>query len=387
MIRKLEKYKFFSLIVALTLLVGCREEFNPNIAPTDTNLLVVEGYISTNSQKSTINLSRTSSLVESFLPVETGAIVILNGENSGTWNFIEEIPGQYTLTADLPINQAYRLSIQLRNNEGYISDLMQPIVSPEIGKLKYVKNDSGVSVQVDLQGNEEATFFLWQYEEDWIFRSAIGTNYIYNRATGEIEETTPETTISRCFANNKVQRISIENSGRFNNFNISDKEITLIPNLSEKLAVRYSILVKQVAIGREAFDFWEIMRKNSEDIGGIFSPLPSLIGGNISKVGSENEKAIGYVSMGVISESRMYINNQDVSPWQVFIPEYEGCTARLDTIRPNRYAEVFGQGNLMPVNPIFNDVNILPVAFRSAPAFCVDCTLRGTKAEPSFWEN
>ena len=377
---------YISYLLAIILLVACREEFNPEINPIDTNLLVVEGYIATDGSTSTIKLSRTGDLKETQFRVESGAVIRLIGTESGTWSFVENEAGIYTISEVLPMNQEYRLTIRLRNNVTYESDLLKPINTPELGEVTWNRRDSGVSIRVNTQGTTEAQYFLWQYEEDWIFRSAIGTFYRYDRETRRIEEVTPETDVSRCWNESRIQRIAIENARRFNGDLISEKEINLIPNLSEKLSSRYSILVKQYAIDRSAFDFWEIMRKNSEDIGGIFSPLPSLISGNIKRVGDSSVSAIGYISMGSPSTKRIFITAEEVAPWPVRIPEYDNCAARPDTIRPIEYADYFESGNLMPVNPIFGD-SPFPIAFRAAPVFCVDCTLRGTNIKPEFWED
>lgn len=381
-------YKLIYLSLLLTIMIGCREEFNPNVDPADTNLLVVEGFISTNGETTEIKLSRTGNLNDNEFSIESGAIVELRGEQSGYWQLIENVAGTYRMDAILPTNQQYRLSIRLRNNDKYESDLMQPIVAPEIDDVNWRKSNSGVSIRVNTQGSEENQYFLWQFEEDWLYRSAFGTSYVYLRDREVMVEATSETNVSRCWNENRVQRIAIENAARFSENKILDKEITMIPNLSEKLGIRYSILVKQISIDRAAFDFWEIMRKNTEDIGGIFSPLPSLIGGNIKMVGDEDIFAIGYISMGVASEKRIYINIEEVAPWPVEIPDYKGCAIRPDTLRPNQYSTFFKSGELMPVNPIFGGNSDFPTAFQAAARFCVDCRDRGGSiVKPDFWED
>ncbi len=382
------KSVFTCFLLAAVLLIACREEFNPNIDATDTNLLVVEGFISIDGQLSEIKLTRTSNLDETGFRMVTGSLIELRGERTGFWQFSENVAGTYSLSAILPAGQKYILRIRLNNNDEYVSDMMQPLIAPEIDELTWRKSDSGVSIRASTQGSEDSQYFLWQYEEDWIYRSAIGTAYRYDNDIKAMVEVTPLNDVSRCWNENRVQRIVIENAARFSGNTISDKEVNLIPNFSEKLGVRYSILVRQMAIDRKAFEFWEIMRKNTEDIGGIFSPLPSLIGGNIKKVGDENISAIGYISMGVIADKRIYINSADVAPWPVRIPEYFGCVARPDTIRQRDYEEIFSAGDPMPVEPIFGGTSPFPTAFRAASKFCVDCRERGgTIIRPDFWEN
>lgn len=149
---------------------------------------------------------------------------------------------------------------------------MTPLTAPEIEQITWRKQDTGVTIRLNTNVENDTEHLLWQYEEDWVYRSAITTSYAYNPITENVEEVLPENNVSRCWNQNRVQRILIESISRHGGGQVADRELALIPNNSEKLGIRYSILVKQMAISKEAFDFWEIMRKNTEDIGGIFSP-------------------------------------------------------------------------------------------------------------------
>lgn len=381
-----KKYNWF--YVLLVLMMGCREEFSPNIDPADTNLLVVEGFISTNGELSQIKMSRTGNLNDQGFTVESNATLELRGENSGSYQFAENTAGTYSMSAILPHTQKYRLGIRLKNNEEYQSDLMQPLFSSEIEDLNWKKGESGVTIQLTTQGTDENQYFLWQIEENWLYRSAIGSSYRYLADQEIMEEVTAATSVSRCWNDNRIQRIVIDNAARFSDDKISNKEITVVPNFSEKLGIRYSILVKQITLDRAGFDFWEIMRKNTEDIGGIFSPLPSLIGGNIKKLDTPNSTAVGYVSMGIASQKRIYINTEEIRPWPVNIPDYDACVVRPDTISPKDYSRFFRSGDLMPVMPIFGDLSPVPISFRAATKFCADCRERGgSVVRPDFWED
>jgi hypothetical protein len=148
---------------------------------------------------------------------------------------------------------------------------------------------------------------------------------------------------------------------------------------------RYSIKVRQRAINQETYDFWEILRKNSDDIGGIFSPLPSLIRGNIKAVNSKGENVIGIVSMGKSTSKRIFIDVKDVDPWPYFIEEYEFCRLDQDTVLVANYESEFASGFRIPVIPVI--VVTTTLGYRAALKQCTDCTLRGTNIKPDFWED
>lgn len=380
----------YSLIIVLllffTALISCRDPFEPEISFQDSNLLVVEGYIETDSKESIIQLSRTNPInTQNPTRVETGAFITLLSETGESWDFFEKEQGRYSLTGSFNTDKSYRLQIILRDNKAYNSDPILPLESPQINEIGFNRNEDGVQVFVSTQGNENAVYFLWDYEETWVFRSLFPSSYIFNPQTKQIDLRRPDQNIHLCWNENKVNRIVLENSSRFSSYLVNERDLVFIPNFSEKLMQRYSINVRQRVISKEAFDFWEIMRKNTEDIGGIFSPLPSLIKGNIGPVDPKDPAAIGFVSMGKSSENRHYINVEELRPWPVFIAEYVSCQIFTDTIPPSDYEFEFAGPNRLPVFQVNNDLVIL--GFQAAETRCADCTLRGSKVRPDFWED
>ncbi len=62
---------------------------------------------------------------------------------------------------------------------------------------------------------------------------------------------------------------------------ISYFPIAIIPQHTEKLSKRYSILVRQYAINAESFRYMQLIQKNTEQLGGLFDGQPSQLEGNI----------------------------------------------------------------------------------------------------------
>ena len=155
----------------------------------------------------------------------------------------------------------------------------------------------------------------------------------------------------------------------------------------EKLSNRYSILISQKALDKKASEFWEILRKNTNDIGSIFSPLPSNISGNIKNDQNPDAPVVGYVSLGTVKQKRLFINVREVSPWRSVEPAYYDCIVEADTVLIADYGTSFGNGNFIPVLPISDENLPNPIGFRGAVRRCADCTLRGTNVKPDFWED
>ncbi|MBW3467144.1 DUF4249 domain-containing protein [Arthrospiribacter ruber] len=377
----------YSLLLFILLATGCRDPFEPEIINQNLAILVVEGYVEIDGI-SEITLSRTANVRDtSQINMVAGANVFLTRDSGNErWDFTEKQgePGKYVVDENLNPNWEYVLHIWLPDGQRFRSKAMSPIITPEMEELGWLRDDAGVEIFVSTQGNNEAQYFLWSFNEDWIFNAGVASFLIFEEE--RVRNRTEEERIDRCWDNTRQPRIVLQNSARFDGNTILERELVRIPNLSEKLQRRYSIEVIQRAIDQEAFDFWEILRKNSDDIGGIFSPMPSLISGNIEpENASSNQKVIGHVSMGRSASKRIYIDNADVFPWRVEIPEYEFCNLSTDTIPVSNAPSRFRGGTEIPAREVLQD--FLLIGYRGASRQCADCTLRGSNVRPEFWED
>lgn len=363
-------------------IASCREPFDPPVTEIDFQLLVVEGYLEVGAAGSRLSLSRTTPIYSDvrFSPV-IDAVVVVEGIDSGKWNFVQSGPGEFTLDEELPESQHYRVRITTPRSE-YLSAEIVPLPTPDDLTLGYELIDGSVSIYASTTGTESARYFIWEYEEDWEFRSPYQNFYYYDEATETVLSTSFEDVVIRCYQSETSTRIILESAERFQGNRISRKEIQRIDSLSEKLGQRYSILVKQRSIDRDAFIFWEGMRKNSDDIGGIFSPLPSNIGSNITNITTPDEPVIGFISGGKTIEKRIYIDSREFGPWRVAISEYQNCS--LDTVTTDLYHEQFALNNYVPVIPLCEGPDCY--AYLSSTVNCTDCRLRGTDEAPDFWE-
>ncbi len=376
------------LFVAIFLFAGCREPFEPEIENVQAGVLVVEGYLDSNGLKSVLSLSRTAAIsgAVSIVP-EPGALVSLISDSGQLFKLTELKDGKYLFQQNIPENQSYRLEILLRNGEKYFSDPITPIITPEIMDAGFIKDEQGVEVFLNTKGNESADDFLWTYEETWIFRPVIRTPYIFRNDTKVVELRKEEERIDLCYKSEVNSDLLLETSSRFKDQVVFRQTITEIPQGDERLMERYSILISQKAIDQQAVEFWETLKRNTDDIGSIFSPLPSVISGNLHLEGDEDQPVVGYVSLGVIKQTRIYINQKDVIPWGFNDPEFDDCSISLEPIfiGSPQYFSDFGTGAVLPARALMEGTTI--VAYYTSPRRCSDCTLNANRKKPDFWED
>lgn len=375
----------FALLTGFMLsFYACREPFEPENPQEANSVLVVEGYIDTDGLESNLKLSRTVPINDSVTSnPELGALVTVVSDNGVTYTLEETEPGVYSFSQDLSEDGQYKLEIALRGGEQFESTLMRPIITPEILDAGFVRDEEGVEVFVNTQGNENADDFLWTFEETWISRPRIRTGYIYDPLTKNVRDRTAAEQIALCFKNEENPDILLETSSRFQDQVVFRKTITEIPQGDERIQERYSILISQKALDPAAVQFWETLKKNTEDIGSIFSPLPSQITGNIRALDDSGIPVVGQVSMGVTKQRRIFIELVDVLPWGFVDPEFNDCFIGVDPVLANTYPSVFGGGNVLPARELMSGTTI--IGYYPADRRCADCTLYASPIVPDFW--
>ena len=160
---------------------------------------------------------------------------------------------------------------------------------------------------------------------------------------------------------------------------ISSQQLNLIPLASERIGVRYSILVTQYALTKEAYQFWEIMKKNTEQVGTLFDPQPSQLLSNIHSVSDTTEPVIGFISAGAVSQKRLFISRNEVEPWRY----RTNCETRIIPLDSLRF--FFPNEAWIPLQEWYSPVTGRLFGYDSGTHICVDCTVRGTNVRPPFW--
>lgn len=372
----------------LFLFQGCRTPFDPEIPARNNSLLVVEGYLDTEGKKSELKLSKTVSLgSETTFSPEVDASVQLVSSNGQTFELEETTPGTYIFESDIEESNTYILEVILRNGDRFQSESLQPIITPEILDIGFQKDEEGVEVFISTKGDDNADDFLWTYEEAWIYRPRIRVPYIYDERIRDVRDRSDEEQIALCFKRERSPDILLETSSRFQEQVVFKKTITEIPTGNERIMERYSILVSQKAIEQDAVKFWEILKKNTEDIGSIFSPLPSLIGGNVYSVDDQSIPVIGQVSLGVVRERRIYINLTDVSPWGYLDPQFNNCIIEQEAVLKEFYDPIFTNPEVLPARPLIPPGGTVILGYFATDKRCADCTLYASRVKPDFWED
>ncbi|MBZ5859352.1 DUF4249 domain-containing protein [Flavihumibacter profundi] len=393
---------FFCAFVLLAV-EGCKEKYESPVISPETGYLVVEGAINSGPGATNITLSRTTKLDNRNIQFESGAQVMIEGEDNSL-HILTGLPeGRYTISGlNLDGNIKYRLRIKTREDKEYLSDYTAVKNNPPIDSINWKRENSGAQMNgaqlyVDTHDPQDSTrYYQWEYSETWEYHSVLGSTLKYEITTlpsGENEYNVVfrfpyntglyDSSLYYCWQNNPSSGILIASTAKLSK-DVVHHPIVFIPPGSDKLSVLYSINVKQYSWSKEGYEFLERMKKNTEKTGSVFDAQPSELIGNIHCVSNSSELVIGYVTICPFQEKRIFISNKEVPDWN-----YEEPFCKQDTL-DNTSAAIKASGiGLIPtsVPPCVNGpcpTGI--VTFMAADPKCVDCTMNGgTTTRPSFW--
>jgi len=352
---------------------GCKKPYAPPAITKDNKFLVIEGVlVNSPDSPSVFSLSRTIRLTDSSnssVP-EMGAQVSAEGTAGEVVGFREYSAGIYK--ADPVVvntTSKYRLKIITTSGKTYLSDYVDVRQSPPIDSVYWQqKNDVNILVSTHDPLNN-TKYYRWDFTETWQYRSQLEAELgIENGRVIYLDSSNQQ---YNCWSAHNANTILAGSSVALNNDVISGQELTTIIQNTERLAIRYSILVKQYALTEDGYQYYQILKKNTESLGSIFDAQPSELTGNFHSLQDPSEIVIGFFSASSVVQKRIFIDKSQVN-WN-FIYDGRSC-------------------DLIPYTTFLSNDAFEPYYFDAGGGLvlsrisCLDCRVRGgTTIKPSFW--
>lgn len=372
-----------SFLMLLLLLAGCKQVYEPPAIKAANHYLLVDGVINTlPDSKTTILLSKTRNLTDTFqTSPELSAAIQIEAQGGTTYSLQEGPSGTYSID-HLTLNaaQLYRLKIRTVDGEIYLSDFVSVKQTPTIDSLTWVQNN-GVAIYVSTHDPlNKARYYRWDFIETWQYSSFLRANFGLGISNGLIFIKDQITQTSDCWMSGPSTEISLANSVRSTQDVIDRFQIAVIPNNSEKMGIRYSVLVKQYALTEDAYAYWEILQTNTQQLGTLFDAQPGQLKSNLHNISNPEEPVIGYVSACAVQEKRLFITHLDLINWDGSPPP-EACQAMTIGQNPSNFL-IWNYPDTTFQPWYF----VTPDGLMIAKKDCLDCTRRGGKNQkPSFW--
>jgi len=374
--------KILFLCLLLPFINNCREEYQPPVIQADYRFLVVEGIINTSAGGQTnITLTRTRKLNDTttFVP-EPGAFITIESQAGGSYALVELSPGIYS-SGSLNLNPAgqYRLNITTTDQAQYVSDYTQALEAPPIDSLTW-EQDGDVTIFVHSRDPNNAThYYQWEYVETWQYNSKLETVWGVNNGLAYVRDPVTDQ-IHTCWVDSNSTDIIVGSSIRLSEDVISHQPLAVIRQGSQKIGIKYSIEAKQYALTNEAYEYWQLIQKNSQQLGTLFDAQPTQLTGNIHSLKNTDEPVIGYISAGTPQFKRLFIDNKELVDWIPFAPQPE-CYIKTIGQDPNNFL-IYNYPDLTYSIYYFVTGGIV-----ISKTECVDCREAGGKNQkPSFWQ-
>ena len=387
--------KIYGLFVLILLTTGCISEYNANQSSTVSKILIVSGNIIANSDL-TFFISESFSLNspdvpdESFVNNANLTIIGSNGYQSSA--AINQGKGVYRMrVGELENDVEYGVEIQY-NGDIYQSTLSKPLQTPEIDSVSMVQPEKYGAISVYVSTHDDITeskFFAWDYMEDWETVASIQTMIFLNPADNTFF-TSPSATLYYCWKKDKSEGFVFNSSESLKENRIIDQQLFQCSSSNDRFSVLYSINVTQRAISKNAYEYYQIRKKMNEEMGGLFTPQPSELTGNITCITNPAKKVMGYVNV-----------NKNTTQKRIFVYPYQitregpipcGYVSHSDVVayikaRGITFADYYRTG-MRPAGEA-NTIDypeIIPIMWASS--YCTECTANGgTKDKPDFWPN
>ncbi|QEC51616.1 uncharacterized protein DUF4249 [Anseongella ginsenosidimutans] len=377
--------KYGNYLLAMILLTGCKDPFELPEVTAGKPLLVVEGFLNGGGGETLVRLSYTSPFSGEDQPAPQpvmDASVSVEDEQGNSYPLYPDFmnSGGNYIAEDLPLlsGRNYRLRIETSEGKQYFSEFTPVKNTPDIDSVGWELKDGGLQVYVNTHDPSNATrYYRWEYEEAWEFHAPYRTMYKYHEEDSTVQFRTEEEMIYTCWDSTFSTTIITGSTTRLSEDVVYRQPLVFAAYGAEKMSVLYSILVKQYAMTREAFEYWETMKKNTEEIGSIFDPLPSNLRGNIYNAADPSEKVIGYISAGSVRERRFFIDNDDLPDnWN------EPFFCDMINVPSDSITFYFASEAYIPLAEIYEGGS---VSYTATGRSCVDCTLKGVTKKPDFW--
>jgi hypothetical protein len=387
----------------------CIDPFIPKLDGNKT-WLVVDALITDENRSYVVTLSNSKQEKDaSTVWVSDASVSVTDEEGNSTLltAFGNGIYKTDSLTFRGEVGKSYRLHILTSNGNEYASDTCTILPVPGIDTIYFGKdvqlsdNQSmarqGLSVYLDTKAGIDDKYFLrWEYEETWKFGVTLPKLYEYINDT-TINQIPPAYVKEFCWKSARSAEI-LTGAVLPGESGILKKQpvIFISPELSDRISLRYSILIKQYSVSQREYDYWNNLKQVNETNGDIFGSQPFAVVSNIKNINDPSEQVLGYFQVSAVEQKRKYIDYNETLPLN--LPLYHSGCKRIakspadypvppftQPVTFNQIYEMFMSNPIYSfVEPVFDGSGKLSkLVFTTVE--CADCEKTGTSSKPDFW--
>jgi hypothetical protein len=372
-------------IVILLFFAGCKEYYEPPALKNSPDFLVVDGFLNSTPDSTHIRLTHTRNLADTAQGTpELNASLVVDGDQGTLIPLTEIGNGLYGNLTSLRTSEKYRLSIHTASGKEYRSEFVPFKQTPAVDSLTWEEDSLGVNFFVNTHDPQNSTiYYRWQFEETWQYDTYLVSNFDLINDT--VVRRNEDQQIHSCWKTNPSPTILLASTNRLSKDIVSHFLFNNVSKSTEKIYVQYSVQISQYALTKDEFDYWTLLKKNSEQLGTLFDAQPTQLNSNIHCLTNPDEPVMGYLSASTVQKKRIFVtiyqlSNYNYVPYSLPCHKLSDVTTAMspyDLSRAYEYLEM--PGHLFTF--WYNDG-----VYHLAQNFCIDCREHGgTNVKPNFW--
>jgi len=377
-----------SVIIISVTFSSCIKEYWPGFDPTYDEILVVDGHISNTPVPYVVNLSYSSGIDDIEIMPYTGCIVKIIEDTGIEELLIEMEPGVYQSSIsgmNGKIGHSYKIYISTKDEKVYESNYQKLLPPVEINNIKtqiefhddnnYTYQLAGVQFYITTaESDSDTAYFIWQLKGTYKYRSDFLIKYIFDNRKWSVFPH-PDS-LYTCFYSYVVPGIYTGKTENLSKPQIVDFPLNFVSTETRALSMRYSLLVDQLRVNKDAYEFYERIKSVNAEVNYLSYQQPYQVRGNIYNLADEDELVLGYFYATGVDSKRIYIDRSNDLPYRYGICE-------LDAADFEAYGQAYwSSSNYWPIYGVESDEGR-----KAAPdKACSDCRkLGGEIQQPDFW--
>ena len=360
--------RIFITLLVISICSTCIEPYNPKVSGSNVRQLVVDGMITDQAGVHQVKLSYTRSIHDTTPIKVTGATVTIEDDAGNTFPLTETgTSGTYASDPSLQgvVGRSYWVRV-LNDTKEYISEpeLMTPsapisAITASFESEVVIKGTSNLEQNVILfhidVANEATSSDYYKYTWDATYRILSPFAANPDSCTATIGQVMP----AWCYLNDQSSAfINVLSMDKYKG-SVYQQHYFSYLNPQIKLMSRYSLNVKQHSTTKRAYQYWEAIKRQSENGSYLFDPIPSKIVGNIKSVTNPEETALGYFMASSVQSKREFFTSSIVTSPP---PHFNTCDC---------FPYVSGCGDVER-ETFCCDCSRYPNAYTDKPSFWVD---------------
>jgi len=363
----------------------CIDPFYPDIEEYE-NVLVVDGLITDENMVYQVKLSRTMHFDDIDRKPVPDAVVQVADDLGNTYMFTEVRSGTYKSVPGEFVGQIgrkYKLLIETTDGNRYESAFEELKKIPDIDSIHWQYKElasidpdnpvKAIEILVDTHDPENKTrYYSWNWQETWEF------------FTPYHKDTLP----SHCWKYDSSRVIQIATTDHLTEDILQSYPLYRITESTNRLSLRYSVLVKQYSLTKEAFNYWSRIKETNENTGTLFDPMPTQVTGNFTDLNDPDKPVLGYFQASAVTSRRIFIDRSELIVHKLFMSGgFEYCESvmyidTLNTPRPDYLEMVENYGWVVYFQEVSGS-NLYTYLTNSIA--CCDCSVSGSPVKPDFW--